>query len=106
MKETGKDRIAFGFAWYRPDQWQRVRDISSDADDLADSYVEWLQLADEKLNEMRSSGMRVEKIDIDTEQLIRWCNERGLDITGQSRSQYAAEKLRELGENRSLISER
>jgi hypothetical protein len=103
MKETSDDKMAIAFAWYRPEQWHRIRDISSDAEDMDDSYLEWLQLAEEKLNELQSSGLRVEKIEIDSEQLIRWCNEQGLDINGKSRSKYAAAKLGELDENRSLI---
>ena len=106
MKESSEGKIAIGFAWYRPEQWQRVRDISSDAEDLADTYLGWLQLAEEKLNQIRNSGIHVETVDIDSEQLIRWCNERGLEISGESRSQYAAEKLRELDKKRSFISGR
>ena len=107
MKESTDDsKIAIGFAWYRPEQWQRVRDISEDADDLADTYLEWLQLAEENFNRLRSYGVAIEKIDIDSEQLILWCNEQGLEITGESRSSYAADKLRQLHENRSIISGR
>ena len=106
MKDADEGKMAIGFAWYRPAQWQRVRDISSDAEDLHDTYLEWLQLAEEKLNQFRSSGLHVEKVDIDSEQLIRWCNEHGLEITGESRSQYAAERMKELNEKGSLISGR
>ena len=87
-----------GFAWYRPEQWQRVRDISTDADNLEETYEEWLRLAEQKLKQLSASNMRVEKIDIDSEQLVLWCNERGLEINGQARSRYAVDKLRELDE--------
>src|SRR5215813_5917526 len=106
MKEHNEDKLVIGFAWYRPEQWQRVRDISSDADDLADTYLKWLQLAEEKLKQLRSSGVLVEKVDIHSEQLILWCNERGLEINGESRSQYASERLRLKHENQSFISGR
>jgi hypothetical protein len=39
-----KQKLVVGFASYRPAQWQRVRDISSDADALEDTYEEWLRL--------------------------------------------------------------
>ena len=89
-------KLVVGFAWYRPDQWQRVRDISTDADNLEDNYEAWLRLAEEKLKELHASGLRVEKVNVDSERLIFWCNERGLDVNAQARSQYAAEKLREM----------
>src|SRR5258708_22190970 len=91
-----KQELVVGFAWYRPAQWERVRDISSDVDDLEDTYEEWLRLAEQKLAELRAAGLRVEKVDVDSERLILWCNERGLEINAQARSSYAAETLREL----------
>jgi hypothetical protein len=101
------DTMVVGFAWYRPEQWQRVREISADADDLHDSYLEWLQSAEERFQELRSSsGIRVEKVDVYSEALILWCNERGLEINGEARSRYVAERLRKLDQNESLISRR
>ena len=97
MTETNesKQKMVVGFAWYRPAQWQRVRDTSSDADDLEDTYEEWLRLAEQKLTELKAGGLRVEKVDVDSEQLILWCNERGLEMNAQARSRYTAEKLRD-----------
>ena len=98
MKESkeSQDQIVIGLAWYRPEQWLRVRDISSDADSLEGSYEEWLRSAEQKLEELSSSGLQVEKVDVHSEQLILWCNERGLEVNGQARSRYVAEKLQEL----------
>jgi hypothetical protein len=100
------ETMVVGFAWYRPDQWQRVREISADVDDLHDSYIDWLLSAEERLQELRSSGLRVEKVDVHSEALILWCNERGLEINGEARSRYVAERLSELDQNRSLIERR
>jgi len=91
-----KQELVVGFAWYRPAQWQRVRDISTDADDLEDTYEEWLRLAEAKFAELKAGGLRVEKVDVDSERLILWCNERGLEMNAQARSRYAAEALREI----------
>jgi hypothetical protein len=100
------DTMVVGIAWYRPDQWQRVREISADGDDLHDNYLEWLQSAEERLQELRSSGLRVEKVDVHSETLILWCNERGLEINGESRSRYIAERLSKIEQNQSLVSRR
>ena len=92
--------------WYRPEQWQRVRDIAADSDEFEDSYVEWLELAEEKAKELKGRGLRVEKVDLDSEKLILWCNERGLENDAKARSRYAAERLSELDEKQSLIAGR
>ena len=97
------DTMVVGFAWYRPDQWQRIRDISADKDDLHDSYLEWFQSAEARLQELRASGLRVERVDVQSEALILWCNERGLEINGESRSRYVAERLSKLDQKQSLI---
>jgi hypothetical protein len=99
--EKTEQRVVVGVAWYRPEQWQRIRDISSDTDYLEDTYEEWLHLAEQKLAELIAAGLSVEKVDIDSEQLIAWCNERGLDINGEARSSYTVERLRERGSDQS-----
>lgn len=106
MKDStsSESQPVIAVVWYRPEQWQRVRDIAADSDEFEDSYVEWLQLAEEKAMELKGRGLRVEKVDLDSEKLILWCNERGLENDGKARSLYAAERLSELEEKQSLIS--
>ena len=95
FKETEPEELVVGVAWYQNKQWQRLRAISADSDGLEDTYDEWLRSAEQKFAELVGSGLRVEKVDIDSERLIAWCNERGFEINGQSRSSYVAHKLRE-----------
>ena len=108
MKDStqSQDKPVFAIVWYRPEQWQRVRDIATDSDEFENSYVEWLQLAEEKAKDLKGRGLRVEKVDLDSEKLILWCNERGLENDAKARSLYAAERLSELDEKQSLISGR
>src|ERR1700682_5862543 len=108
MKDStqSQDKPVVAIVWYRPEQWQRVRDIATDSDEFENSYIEWLQLAEEKAKELKGRGLRVEKVDLDSEKLILWCNERGLENDGKARSLYAAERLSELEEKQSLISGR
>lgn len=108
MKDSTQslDKPVVAIVWYRPEQWQRVRDIAADSDEFENSYVEWLQLAEEQAKELKGRGFRVEKVDLDSEKLILWCNERGLENDAKARSLYAAERLSELDEKQSLISGR
>jgi hypothetical protein len=99
--KVARQELVIGVAWYRPEQWQRVRNISTDAADLEDTYDEWLRVAEEKLAELKAAGFRVEKVDVHSENLIFWCNEQGLEVNAQARSRYAVEKLRERVSTRS-----
>lgn len=101
-----KDEMVIAIVWYRPEQWQRVRDSATDGDDFEGSYFEWLQVAEAKLNEIRLRGLRAEKVEVDSEKLILWCNEHGLENNREARSRYAAERLSKLDQNRSLIERR
>jgi hypothetical protein len=58
------------------------------------------------MQELQSSGLRVEKVDVHSEELILWCNERGLEINAEARSRYIAERLSKLDQNESFISGR
>ena len=94
-------KIVVGFTWDRREQWERVRDIASDGGEFEDTYEEWLRVAEQKLTELAAAGLDVKKVDVDSEQLILWCNEQGLDMNAQARSRYAAEKLRDLDKDQS-----
>jgi len=84
------------FAWYRPEDWQRLREISSDTNALESSYDEWLLQAEEGFRKTREVGMDVTKIFINLDDLAKWCQENHLDINSDSRSNYAAMKLQDL----------
>ena len=85
-----------GIAWYRPEDWQRLREISSDRADLEDTYEEWLDQAEDKFRKIRNAGMDVTKIFVNLDELKSWCEENNLDINADSRSNFAAVKLQEL----------
>lgn len=83
-------------AWYKPNQWQRLREISEDRDQLEENHGEWQVLAEKALEDFAARGLSVTKVTVDTEELLRWCNERGLKVNGESRSQYASWLLQEM----------
>ena len=94
-KSEGKDKVVIAAAWYRPSQWQRLKEISADAAELEGSYEEWKAHGVRAINRARSLARRVEKVDVDVEELLAWCKEMDLPVNAESRAHYAAEKLRE-----------
>lgn len=57
MKEPNETKAVVGVAWYRLKQWQRLRAVSIDADDLEDTYEEWLRQAEQKVAELSAVGL-------------------------------------------------
>jgi hypothetical protein len=81
------------FAWYKPEDWKRLREISADSDQLEESFQEWLIQANDGFNQARKSGLDVTKLFIDLDELKTWCEKEKLKINSDSRSQFAAYKL-------------
>jgi hypothetical protein len=94
MKNPAESQIVTGVAWYRPEQWARLREISEDVENLEDTYEEWKQMAEQVLRDGISANATMEKVDIDVERVLAWCNVLGLPMNSQSRSRYVSDKLR------------
>lgn len=87
------ENIVYGLCWYQPEQWDRLKEISSDRDDLEDTYEEWRRNANKSLSELRASGQVIKKVKINLEELLLWCNEQQLKINSHSRAGYASHVL-------------
>jgi hypothetical protein len=100
MKNTNNVKLVTGVAWYRPEQWARLREVSEDVENLDETYEAWVQTAEQLLRDGIPADVTVEKIDIDVEEVLAWCNVRGLPMNAESRSRYVSERLRQRHEAR------
>jgi hypothetical protein len=83
-----KNNRNLALAWYRQDQWQLLLDYSTDSDRLERTYQEWLEHVEKKMNEMGKEGINVVKIDINIEDMKKWCERHDKPIDGYTRSEY------------------
>ena len=83
-----KNNRNLALAWYRQDQWQLLLDYSTDSDKLERTYQEWLEHVEKKMNEMGKEGINVVKIDINIEDMKKWCERHDKPIDGYTRSEY------------------
>ena len=90
----GNDNFKIAVCWYKENQWERFKEIVSDKENIEDTYLEWRKEAEIKLNELKSQGLNIKKILVDTEEMLLWANEQGRDLNGDLRSQYAAHILK------------
>src|SRR5260370_34948649 len=96
MKKTANEsRIVTGVAWYRPEQWERLREGSEAVENLEETYQAWLQTAERILRDGIPANVHVEKVDIDVEEVLAWCNAQGLAMNAEGRSRYVSEQLRQ-----------
>jgi len=52
-------------------------------------------MANSTLQEIRKTGLSVEKVQVNVDELIPWCEAKGLAPDGHARARYAAEKSRQ-----------
>jgi hypothetical protein len=71
-KASDERRSLLGVAWYRRDNWERLREISSDREALEDTYEEWLANAEASLPKLARQGMAPVKVHIDIEEGGLW----------------------------------
>lgn len=96
MKKSKKHSrldVVLGVAWYRPEQWNRLLEIAADRDGLEDTYEEWLRFAERSLPQLSRHGILPQKVDIDVEELLQWCNDQNCPVNASARVKFVAEKL-------------
>lgn len=90
-----------GIAWYRRDQWPRLRALASDIDKLEGSYEDWLAGAQKAIVQMTVAGVRAERVDIDLDELVRWCRAESRPLDSAARAAFVASRLRLTHEDQS-----
>lgn len=90
---TPEKRIVMGMAWYRPEDWEELLRISADAGKLESTHAEWLECAIKARQDFLAQGIFVHKVVVDLEDLKAWCARKGVAIDGDSRSEYACDRM-------------
>ncbi|MFZ0959357.1 MAG: hypothetical protein WAO35_00515 [Terriglobia bacterium] len=99
-KPKHKEKVVTGVGWYRPEQWQRLREISVDADQLENTQAEWLPVAEKAVKDLERLGISVIKVDVDVEELLSWSRQQGLPLDGKARAQFIEGKVRQMVKTR------
>ncbi len=83
-----------GVAWYRREDWSRLREIASDRTNLDDSYEAWLAGAQKTLLDLAVAGVAARRVSVDIEALVRWCRAEGRPVDSAARAAFVADQLR------------
>ncbi len=82
---------ATGIAWYRQEDYAKIKKIMVDHRKLPDTYKKWLKSAKNTLDHLVAQGHLVEKAYIDPDTFPDWCGQRGLDVDAKARMDFANE---------------
>ncbi len=83
-----------GLAWYRREQWPLLREVAADPEILEETYDAWLRIAQKAAVDLAMEGLRTERVDIDVEELVKWCRARSRPVDSSARAKFASRKLR------------
>ena len=86
--------VVTGIAWYRESDWPRVKTLFPDADELHDTYAEWLRSAESVVRHLGRGGVAARPFVIDIDHFIGWCSAQGRSLDAEARSAYVVEMLR------------
>src|SRR5438093_12555247 len=87
-------------AWYTREEWDAVRREASDAEVFDASFDEWQANATRVLDQLREQGVPVQRVFVGAAELRTWCDQQGIPPDSKARSSYAAQKLRNLREQK------
>jgi hypothetical protein len=66
-----------GIAWYRREDYDRLRRIFSDGANLPQHYDDWLKLAEKLAERLKNQGQAFQRVYIDPDTFPDWCARTG-----------------------------
>jgi hypothetical protein len=98
-KHRDKKNLVMGVSWHRPEQWDRLWEISEDKEHFEMTYEESLVDSENKIKQLEAQGYRPVKVEVNVEEMLTWCATQGVPVTPEYRTKFMMTKLRELVEN-------
>ena len=95
-KRRDTKTLLMGVSWYRPEHWERLREIAEDKDTFAIPYEDSLVESEQKIRDLEAQGYRPIKVEVDVEALLTWCTTQGLPVTPETRTKFMMNTLRDL----------
>ncbi|WP_114417375.1 hypothetical protein [Marinospirillum perlucidum] len=96
MSQAPKDQPQVaGLCWIRPEQWDRLLEVAEDSDRLESSWEEWEAKSLEMIEVFATRNILIEKVDVDLEALITWCQDKGKPVNASTRAEYVTALMME-----------
>lgn len=76
-------------AWYRREDYQRIREIMDDGDKLPATFDEWEIRAKRQMADAARMGFTLESVILDPDEFIAYCRTKNLPRGSQARAEFA-----------------
>ena len=78
-----------GVSWYHREDFENIKKILVDGENIGKSYDDWLRMAEKEYNHLISNGHLVEKVFISSIYFPEWCKENNLELNSKARIAFA-----------------
>jgi len=79
-------------AYYRKKDWKRFVKIIDDRESMHDTWNDWHKDFIKAKNGLSSQGFLVEDVEIDLDELLNYCQIKGIKNNGQTRAEFVQTK--------------
>jgi hypothetical protein len=79
-----------GVAWYSESEWDKIRAIAADRDDLETTYLDWVRVFTKGMHTLAQAGVIAEPVAITAADLKAWCEKEGRGVDSAARSEFAS----------------
>jgi hypothetical protein len=91
-----KMSVYIGIAYYEKKDWGFFLSVVDDRESVEDTWNEWYKFYLKSKEELISTGFSVSTVKVDINELIDYCIDRKIKNDSEARSQFVAEKLKQL----------
>jgi len=82
-----------GILWWKPKQWEKAKQISSDSHAFDETYQDWKKAAEKAFLNFSILGTKVYKIEIELDELVEWTKKKKIPLDSKARSEFVSLKV-------------
>lgn len=86
--------LAVCVGWYTQVEWAKIKAAAVDAQRFEDTYVEWVEMAEQALANLRATGVAADRSYVNASELLAWCLAHNKPNDAASRAEFVSEQGR------------
>jgi hypothetical protein len=79
-------------AWFRREDYERIREIMEDSDRLPPNFDEWELLAKSRVAKAKRDGIILKPVMLDPDTFVAFCKARKIRPNGEARAKFAVDR--------------
>ncbi len=89
-------KLNFTIPWYEKEDWELIKKISEDSDEMENTFEEWYSKALSTKMFFEKEGFNVIQTLIKPDEILQWSKAKNCKIHASSRERYISEKQKEI----------